>query len=402
MGNRIGSGWSNNTNAFLDGKIPSGENRMRWNSVGADFFTTLGVPVREGRDFRGSDSQAAPKVAIVNETFVKRFLKGREAMGHIASYTPELAFTIVGVVADSKYTGVREDSIPMAYFPYPQVGLIGDMHLELRTAGDPAAFLPVVRKAVASLAPDLALLQPMSQRAQFAASITQDVLVSRLSQFFSALAILPVASGLYGTLAYSVSRRTSEFGTAASAWLASKIDELRGKVADADAKAENYRAQSGLLAGSNNMTVPGQQLVDLNTQLAAARSAQSAALAKAQLLRGMLRDGRFNDVPELAKDESLRRYAEQRVALKEQIAQESRTLLPGHPRMKELAAQLAGLDSEIRIAVDKAARGLENDARLAAAQVDTPKQDDRGPVQLRFRPESSAKIKKTLGPERTP
>ena len=127
---------------------------------------------------------------------------------------------------------------------------------------------------------------------------------------------------------------------AASAWLASKIDELRGKVAETDAKVENYRAQSGLLAGNNNMTVPGQQLADLNTQLAAARSAQSAALAKAQLLRTMLHDGRLNDVPELAKDESLRRYAEQRVTLKAQIAQESRTLLPGHPRMKELAAQL--------------------------------------------------------------
>lgn len=158
---------------------------------------------------------------------------------------------------------------------------------------------------------------------------------------------------------------------AASAWLALKIDELRGKVADADAKVENYRAQSGLLAGGNNMTVPGQQLADLNTQLAAARSAQSAALAKAQLLRAMLRDGRLMEVPELAKDESLRRYAEQRVALKAQIALESRTLLPGHPRMKELAAQLAGLDGEIRLAVDKAARGLENDARLAAAQVDS-------------------------------
>jgi succinoglycan biosynthesis transport protein ExoP len=158
---------------------------------------------------------------------------------------------------------------------------------------------------------------------------------------------------------------------AASAWLASKIDELRVKVADDNAKVENYRAQSGLLAGNNNMTVPGQQLADLNTQLAAARSAQSAALAKAQLLRTMLHDGRLNDVPELAKDESLRRYAEQRVTLKAQIAQESRTLLPGHPRMKELAAQLQGLDSEIRIAAEKAARGLENDARLAAAQVES-------------------------------
>jgi uncharacterized protein involved in exopolysaccharide biosynthesis len=158
---------------------------------------------------------------------------------------------------------------------------------------------------------------------------------------------------------------------AASAWLASKIDELRGKVAETDSKVENYRAQSGLLAGGNNMTIPAQQLADLNTQLAAARSAQSGALAKAQLLRSMLRDGRISDVPDLAKDESLRRYAEERVTMKAQIASEGRTLLPGHPHMKELAAQLAGLDSEIRLAVDKAARGLENDARLAAAQVDS-------------------------------
>ena len=156
---------------------------------------------------------------------------------------------------------------------------------------------------------------------------------------------------------------------AASAWLASKIDELRGKVAETDAKVENYRAQSGLLASSNNMTVPGQQLADLNTQLTTARTAQSEALAKAQLMRSLQKDGRLIDAPEFAKDESLRRYAEQRVALKAQIAQESRTLLPGHPRMKELAAQLQGLDGEIRIAVDKAARGVENDARLAAAQV---------------------------------
>lgn len=156
----------------------------------------------------------------------------------------------------------------------------------------------------------------------------------------------------------------------ASGWLSGKIDELRGKVAEADAKVENFRAQSGLLAGANNMTLPGQQLSDINTQLAAAKSAQSAASSKARLLRAMLHDGRLAEIPDVAKDESLRRYAELRVALKAQIALESQTLLPGHPRMKELGAQLAGLDHEMRIAADKAVRGLENDARLAAAQVD--------------------------------
>ena len=156
----------------------------------------------------------------------------------------------------------------------------------------------------------------------------------------------------------------------AGSWLSAKIDELRGKVADADAKVENFRAQSGLLAGANNMTLPGQQLSDINTQLAAAKTAQSAAASRAKLLSAMLRDGRLGEVPDAAKDESLRRYAEQRVTLKSEIALASQTLLPGHPRMKELNAQLAGLDHEMRIAANKVVQGLENEARLSAAQVD--------------------------------
>ena len=156
----------------------------------------------------------------------------------------------------------------------------------------------------------------------------------------------------------------------ASGWLSARIDELRGKVADADAKVENFRAQSGLLAGANNMTLPGQQLSDINAQLAAAKAAQSAASSKAKLLSALLRDGRLGEVPDAAKDESLRRYAEQRVALKAEIAQASQTLLPGHPHMKELTAQLAGLDHEMRVAANKAVQGLQNEARLAAAQVE--------------------------------
>ena len=159
--------------------------------------------------------------------------------------------------------------------------------------------------------------------------------------------------------------------TAASGWLAAKIDELRGKVAEADSKVEAFRASSGLLAGANGMTVPSQQLADMTTQLATARSNQASAVAKAQSLRTMLHDGRLDEIPQVTKDDSLRRYVEQHVALKAQIAQESRTLLPEHPRMKELAGELAGLDAEIRLEVDKTVAALESDAKLAAADVDS-------------------------------
>jgi polysaccharide biosynthesis transport protein len=158
---------------------------------------------------------------------------------------------------------------------------------------------------------------------------------------------------------------------AASSWLSSKIEELRGKVAEAESKVEAFRASSGLLAGANGMTVPSQQLADMTTQLATARSAQASATAKAQSLRTMLHDGRLDEIPQVTRDDSLRRYVEQRVALRAQIAQESRTLLPEHPRMKELAGELAGLDAEIRSEANKTVAALESDAKLAAADVDS-------------------------------
>ncbi|MGP0061334.1 MAG: GumC family protein [Beijerinckiaceae bacterium] len=156
---------------------------------------------------------------------------------------------------------------------------------------------------------------------------------------------------------------------AAATSLTAEISDLRVKLARAEAESEQFRAGAGLLAGSNNMSITGQQFVELNSDLSKARTAQADAQAKASLIRDMLRQGRIGDVPDVANNDLVRRIAEQRVTAKSQLALESRTLLPGHPRIKELTAQIAGLDAELRAAAEKTVRALENEARIASSRV---------------------------------
>jgi len=216
MGNRIGSGWSNNTEAVVDGHKPqvSGFAEMRWNNIGPDYFRVLETPMVLGREFTDADTSSAPKVAIVNETFVKEYLAGLDPLGHhvaISSGPGSPQFTIIGVAANSRYTSVQEGPVPMGYFPYTQTGT-GTMHFEVRSQGSPAALFPEVRRAVGEFNPDLALVQPMTQEEQFQEGYSQQRLFARCSIFFGLLAALLVATGLYGTLAYRVSRRTAEIG----------------------------------------------------------------------------------------------------------------------------------------------------------------------------------------------
>jgi uncharacterized protein involved in exopolysaccharide biosynthesis/Mrp family chromosome partitioning ATPase len=157
----------------------------------------------------------------------------------------------------------------------------------------------------------------------------------------------------------------------AGAWLSSAIAPLRKKVDEAEAKVEAFRANNGLLVGANNLTINAQQLADLNTQLANARAAQADALSKAKLLREMIKQGRVLEISEVANNELIRRLSEQRATLSAQMALEGRTLMPQHPRMKELAAQLAELDGQIRLAAEKTVHGLENDARIAGSRVES-------------------------------
>jgi uncharacterized protein involved in exopolysaccharide biosynthesis/Mrp family chromosome partitioning ATPase len=161
-----------------------------------------------------------------------------------------------------------------------------------------------------------------------------------------------------------------EQARAASQWLSGEIDNLRRKVADDEAKVEDFRSKSSLFVGTNNTTLSNQQLGELNTQLNNARVLKSDAESKARLIREMLQSGRPIEASEVLNSELIRRLAEQRVTLRAQLAEQSSTLLPGHPRIKELKAQLTDLDSQIREEASKIARSLDSDARIAAGRVD--------------------------------
>ena len=151
--------------------------------------------------------------------------------------------------------------------------------------------------------------------------------------------------------------------------LASQIADLREKLAKADADRETYRLQSGLLSGTNNMTISGQQLADINTDLSRARTTRADAQAKASMIRQLLREGKAADVTEVINNDIVRRVSDQRVTAQAQLALESRTLLPGHPRIKELSAQVAQFDLALKGAARQAAATLENEAKIAGQRV---------------------------------
>jgi uncharacterized protein involved in exopolysaccharide biosynthesis/Mrp family chromosome partitioning ATPase len=158
---------------------------------------------------------------------------------------------------------------------------------------------------------------------------------------------------------------------AASTWLAGEIEKMRSKVADSESRIAEYRARANLFVGSNNTLLPSQQLSEINSQISAARGQKADLEARAKQLRDLLRSGTSIDSSEIANSESMRRLAEQRVALRAQLAEQSSTLLDQHPRIKELKAQIAEIDRQMRSEGERLVRQLESDAKVAGNRIDS-------------------------------
>jgi succinoglycan biosynthesis transport protein ExoP len=167
---------------------------------------------------------------------------------------------------------------------------------------------------------------------------------------------------------------------AASKWLSGEIDGMRKRVAEAEAKVEEFRARTNLFIGTNNTTLSSQTLGESNRDLAAARSQKAELESKARFIRDLLKRGATLESADVINSERIRQLNQQRVTLKAQLAEQSSTLLDNHPRIKELRAQIGDLDKTIRDEAAVLARSLENDASIAGARVD---QLQRGMDQLK-------------------
>ncbi|CAM2890656.1 GumC family protein [Methylobacterium mesophilicum] len=159
----------------------------------------------------------------------------------------------------------------------------------------------------------------------------------------------------------------------ASSWLGGNIDGLRKRVAEAEAKVEAFRAKNGLVGsgGATGQPLTTQQLGELSSQLSQARILKADLAGRVKAIKDLIKDGRAFEITEVANNEVVRRIVDNRIAVRTQLALESRTLLPAHPRIKELHAQLEDLDAQIKTSAERIARTLENDAKIAGSRVES-------------------------------
>ncbi|HTP35811.1 MAG TPA: ABC transporter permease [Candidatus Acidoferrales bacterium] len=209
-----GSGW--NESVRPDAFTGEAKNSF-FNRYSPGYLKTMGTRLIAGRDFDERDTVGAPKVAVVNEVFAKKFFDGANPVGHTfrvegSAGQQDRVYQIIGLISNTKYYELREDFIPIAFFPVAQdENPDSDALLVLRTAGRPQDVIRSVKSAMAAMNPAY-VLEFRIMTTQIEESLMRDRLMAALAGAFGVLAAVLAAIGLYGVIAYMVARRQNEIG----------------------------------------------------------------------------------------------------------------------------------------------------------------------------------------------
>jgi macrolide transport system ATP-binding/permease protein len=214
-----GNNW--NERVYIEGKPPNyNVTAPSWDRVGPHYFETIGTRLLRGRAIEERDTPAARHVAVINETFARRFFPNEDPIGQhfgMGDASRSGDYEIVGIVEDAKYQDTRGPAYATFFLPLLQTPPGESVHgwvgaIELHVAGKPENLEPSVRRTVAGIDPNLTILGVQSFAQQVSLNFNQDRLIARLTELFGLLALILACVGLYGVTSYSVARRTNEIG----------------------------------------------------------------------------------------------------------------------------------------------------------------------------------------------
>lgn len=210
-----GNNWGNNLTVEGYPTGPDADTNANYNEVGPGYFGKMGMALVAGREITEQDGAAAPKVTVINETFARHFFGsgnpiGRKLTPGSGKVTPNIE--IVGVIKDAKYSSVKQKTPRVYYIPWRQSKESNGMSFYIRTALPPAKIMPQIRHVMATIDRDLPLESLRTLEEQVSRNIRSDRLVLQLAATFAVIATMLAMLGLYGVMAYSVTRRTREIG----------------------------------------------------------------------------------------------------------------------------------------------------------------------------------------------